>query len=112
MKAFTNCQVCIFGEFTQQDLYFDEETGLITPNYYYRTDGIEKIDLDGAVVAPGFLELQTNGLLGFHFTHFESKEKYQKELEKVSKHLVTRGVTGFWATVPTVSSETFQKVLS
>ncbi|KAI9849035.1 MAG: hypothetical protein M1837_005926 [Sclerophora amabilis] len=72
---------------------------------------MQEIDLGGKIVAPGFLELQTNGLLGFHFTHYEDDEQYQSQLRRVSKYLITKGVTGFWATVPTVSTDTFQKIL-
>lgn len=40
------------------------------------------------------LEVHTNGLLGFHFTHFEDEKEYAGQVDKVAKFLVTQGVTG------------------
>ncbi|KAI9873072.1 MAG: hypothetical protein M1830_000862, partial [Pleopsidium flavum] len=74
-------------------------------------DQADTVDLDGRTIAPGYLELQTNGVLGFHFTHFEDDEIYRSQLEKVSKYLVSKGVTGFWATIPTVSPDKVKKLL-
>lgn len=119
LKCFTNCLVCISGELVSQDLYFSADTGIITPNYYYRQEGVERIDLDGKVVAPGFLDLQTNGMQGVHFTRLGSQGaggegsdglEDQKMLETVSKAEVTHGVTGFWATVPTVEAARWKQV--
>jgi N-acetylglucosamine-6-phosphate deacetylase len=68
------------------------------------------IDLKGAIVAPGLIELQTNGVKGFHFTHFQSKEEYEVKLEETARYYATEGVTSFWATIPTVDSATFKRV--
>lgn len=101
-----------------QDLYFSSDTGMITPNYYYRQEGVERIDLDGKVVAPGFLDLQTNGMQGVHFTQLRSSDNSDQEadtedvkkLEMVSKVETSHGVTGWWATVPTVASTRWKRV--
>jgi N-acetylglucosamine-6-phosphate deacetylase len=66
--------------------------------------------LEEGIIAPGLLELHTNGLLGFHFTHFNDEEEYAGQIDKAAKFLVTQGVTGFWATIPTVSSDEYKKV--
>ncbi len=103
LKCFTNCQLCISGELIAQDLYFSPETGLLTPNYYYRSEGVERIDLGGAVVAPGFLDLQVNGWGGWHFTELgRGKEGEGDWLGEFAREEVRGGVTGWWATVPTV----------
>lgn len=107
--TFVNGRICRNGEIVEGDqLVVSEETGKILRRTGYI--GGEIIDLEDAIVAPGYLELQTNGLLGFHFTQFEDEQQYSKELEKVSKHLLTSGVTSFWATVPTVSKIDYEKV--
>lgn len=115
LKCFTNCLVCISGELISQDLYFSSDTGIITPNYYYRQEGVERIDLDGKVVAPGFLDLQTNGMQGLHFTRLRQggeadETEDEKKLEAVSKVEVSHGVTGWWATVPTVDPVRWKQV--
>lgn len=107
--TFVNGRMCIDGELLEgKQLVTSEETGLILKRTGYI--GGEIVDLEDAIIAPGYLELQTNGMLGFHFTHFESKPQYSTQLEKVSKFLITKGVTGFWATLPTVAEAEYKKV--
>lgn len=111
LKCFTNCQICLSGELIPQDVYFSPETGLITPNYYYRAEGVERIDLGGAIVAPGFLDLHTNGMLKVHFASMGREPKEDEEsLQLVARAQVTKGVTGFWATVPTVAPSRWKQV--
>ena len=101
--------LAIGGELVSDQLVVSEDTGLILPRTGYI--GGDAVDLEEGIIAPGLLELQTNGLLGFHFTHFENEQQYAAEVDKAAKYLVTQGVTGFWATVPTVSSDEFKQVL-
>lgn len=96
------------GKLIEDQLVVSDDTGLILPRTGYI--GGDAVDLEEGIIAPGFLELQTNGLLGFHFTHFTDEEQYAAEIDKAAKYLVTQGVTGFWGTIPTVSSEEFKKV--
>lgn len=110
MLCFTNCQACVAGELIQQDIYFSPESQTISPNYYYRTEGVERIDLGGAIVAPGFLELQTNGLQGVHFSQLGQKDDEQKLLQ-VARREVQAGVTAFWATLPTVDETQWKVIL-
>lgn len=117
LKCFTNGLVCISGELVAQDLYFSSETGIITPNYYFRQEGVERIDLDGKVVAPGFLDLHTNGMMGVHFTQLALGEgdgnaaaTDERRLEEVSRVEASHGVTGWWATVPTVNKDRWKQV--
>ncbi|OJD33352.1 n-acetylglucosamine-6-phosphate deacetylase [Diplodia corticola] len=106
---FTNGSYCLGGELVDDHLVISEETGRILKRTGYI--GGEIVDLEGNIVAPGFLELHTNGVNGFHFTHFEDEPQYQRKLEETAEHYVSQGVTGFWATIPTVSPDTFQKIL-
>lgn len=121
LVCFTNCLLCISGELVSQDVYFSTETGHITPNYYYRQQGVQRIDMGGLVVAPGFLDLQTNGLMGVHFTGLRSKQQEQDggvdggdadedRLLRVSRVEAQHGVTAWWATVPTVDRPRWKEV--
>lgn len=113
LKCFTNCLLCVSGELVAQDLYFSSEQGTITPNYYYRQEGVERIDLGGRVVAPGYLDLQTNGMNGVHFTQLatdEAGEGDEQKLAAVSKMEASHGVTAWWATVPTVDVHRWKQV--
>ena len=106
--SFLNCRLCINGELVEDQLVVSDDTGLILPRTGYI--GGDAVDLEEGIIAPGLLELQTNGLLGFHFTHFDNEKQYGEEIDKVAAFLTTQGVTGFWATVPTISGDKFKKV--
>lgn len=83
---------------------------------------MERIDLGGAaIVAPGFLDLQTNGMEGLHFTHLGAAGAAEEErlvdeadvvprLRRVARREVEGGVTGWWATVPTVEKGRWREV--
>jgi N-acetylglucosamine-6-phosphate deacetylase len=107
--TFTNCRLCVGGQLVEGErLVVSQDDGLILESTGYI--GGEIVDLDDAIIAPGFLELHTNGVNGFHYTNFESAPEYEMQLEKVSKYYPSQGITGFWATVPTVKPELYQKV--
>jgi N-acetylglucosamine-6-phosphate deacetylase len=106
---FVNCRQCINGTLTSLPLTIDSN-GLIIPNH--QLPGIfQTIDLKNAIISPGFLELQTNGALGFHFAHYGEPDTYQAGVQKLAQYLPKTGVTGFYPTVPTVSSSVFKQVL-
>ena len=116
--VFTNARLCISGQLTQPNsvLIASRSTGKILEVLYKKpthvsTSGNAKfIDLGNKILAPGFLELQTNGMRGFHFTHFENNEQYVQGLQEVAGYLPSQGVTGFWVTIPTVKADEFKKV--
>ncbi|OCK77731.1 carbohydrate esterase family 9 protein [Lepidopterella palustris CBS 459.81] len=107
--TFTNCRYCLNGELVDDHLVISDEKGTILRREGYI--GGEIVDLEDAIIAPGFLELQTNGVNGFHFTHFVNETQYERKLEETARYYVTQGVTGFWATIPTVAEEEFKKIL-
>lgn len=106
-----NGLVCHKGCTKPVHLTFSTVTGLIVDN---NTDvsAEHEVDLKGRFIAPGFIEVQTNGLLGFHFTHYNDAADYATKLDRIARHLPSQGVTGFYPTVPTVSTADFQRVSS
>lgn len=109
--TFTNCRLCISGKLLTANLVFCTDHGEIDTVDENAWAG-RRIDLQGKIVAPGYLELQTNGVNGFHFTHFENEEQYGRKLEETARYYATQGVTGFWVTIPTVAAEVYKKVCS
>ncbi|KAK3650911.1 hypothetical protein LTR56_005962 [Elasticomyces elasticus] len=109
--VFTNVRLCINGQLVSGKALTVSD-GIITSIEDASTvDNHEAIDLAGAILSPGFLELQTNGLRGFHFTHFDNETTYSKKLEEVARYLPQTGVTGFYPTIPTVHSDEFKRIL-
>ncbi|KAL8969541.1 MAG: hypothetical protein Q9197_004279 [Variospora fuerteventurae] len=81
--AFTNARICRHGAlFPPSPLYFDNVEGMIVVPPPDPTE-VETIDLQNRILAPAFLELQTNGCVGVHFTNHHSDEEYVENLEKV-----------------------------
>ena len=97
---------------TKQDELVVSEDGYFIGKKTDDVAAAKVIDLEGAIVAPGYIELQTNGMRGFHFTHFDDQASYSAKVDEIARYLVTQGVTAFYATIPTVSSEEFKKVSS
>jgi len=109
VTQFINCRQCINGTLVSSPLTVDSK-GFIIPNSPLLSN-TQTIDLKNAIISPGFLELQINGALGFHFAHVKEPPEYEAGITKLAKYLPSTGVTGFYPTVPTVSPEVFQRVL-
>lgn len=108
-----NCRLCIGGQLHPANLVFNEAGGRTSiRDVYHDRNRIwgKPMDMKNRVVAPGYLELQTNGVNGFHFTHFENEEQYIEKLAETARYYATVGVTGFYVTIPTVGTEVYKKV--
>lgn len=108
--CFINCRQCVDGVLISAPLTISS-TGFIVSNETPLPPGTQSIDLQNAIISPGFLELQINGALGFHFAHYSGPTTYQANVTKLAKYLPSTAVTGFYPTVPTVSRDVFQQVL-
>ncbi|CAO3628032.1 unnamed protein product [Mucor fragilis] len=70
------------------------------------------IDAKGAIVSPGFIDLQINGAFGIDFSDYEgSQEKLAKDIATVANGLLQNGCTAFCPTVVTSAPEVYSKVL-
>ena len=76
---YINCRQCISGSLFSSPLTIDSN-GLIIPNSPL-PENTQTIDLENAIISPGFLELQINGALGFHFAHYGESATYKQALE-------------------------------
>ena len=110
IKAFIGASMCIEGNEISDTFYIDLDDDSIVRNLGPEERPVETVDVEGCFIAPSFLELQTNGCLGVHFTNYKDSQTYQENLRSISRHLVTQGVGSFYVTLPTVSSEVFKKV--
>jgi N-acetylglucosamine-6-phosphate deacetylase len=106
---FINCRQCIAGQLVASPLTIDED-GLIIPTTPL-PPSTTTIDLQNQIIAPGFIEIQINGALGFHFANYVDSVSYTEGIQKLSHYLPSTGVTGFYPTVPTVSTDVFHSVL-
>lgn len=85
-----------------QNLFFDQHR-----------DADEVIDAEGALVVPGYLDIQINGGYGIDFADNEgSLEKIQADIDTVAKGLLQYGCTAFCPTVVSSAPEVYNKVIT
>lgn len=114
---FTNCHLCDKGRiFKCTDLYVNNELGKIVDKPG-DSENILTEDLSGNILAPGFLDIQNNGLFGFNFTEGKAGEStddmYRFSLfykDSLAKYLAL-GVTSICPTVTTTKPDIYSSVI-
>lgn len=66
-------------------------------------------DCRGALIAPGYIDLQINGAFGHDFS--SADEASEEMLQTVAKLLTSHGVTAFAPTIVSSDAETYKTVL-
>ena len=69
-------------------------------------EGIDKIDVQGAYISPGFIDLHIHGYGGY-----DVMDGDVTKLQTISKAIAANGVTSFLATTMTMSMEDIQQAL-
>ena len=115
---FTNCHLIDNGQlYEYTDLYINNKTKKISHPPSNPDLVKETIDLKGQILAPGFIDIQNNGIYGLNFSNLnsESTEEDITEFKRFYKDAMTKYLsTGVTATCPTVTSnfpEVYEKVL-
>ena len=114
---YTNCHLIDNGQVYQRtDLYVNNTTKKICEKPKGPAS-IKVVDLHGKYLAPGFIDIQNNGIYGLNFSNLSSSSSDEEILmfEKFYKDAMTKYLsTGVTATCPTVTSnfpEVYEKVL-
>lgn len=103
---FTNGYLCDEGKLVYGELYIDNTTKRIVEKP--SEELIQNIvDLNGLVLAPGFIDIQINGIYGVNFSSLKSKQLYKDVMQKY----VTTGVTAICPTVTSNFPDIYDKVL-
>ncbi|KKY18154.1 putative n-acetylglucosamine-6-phosphate deacetylase [Phaeomoniella chlamydospora] len=116
VTKFTNCFLVKGDRLVYEDLWIDATTGKILKSqeafYGSLVTPDQTIDLQGKIVAPGFIDVQLNGAAGFNFSvPQETPEEFEAGLKKVNQHLIENGVTSYLPTVVSSLREVYHKVL-
>lgn len=113
---FTNCRLCDNGALIAGDLYADSKLGKIVAAPPAGAQ-IETVNLQGKILAPGFIDIQNNGIYGLNFSSLNSKSSpldvaqfkaFYRDC--MAKYLAT-GVTALCPTVTSNFPEVYEKVL-
>lgn len=106
-----------FLQLRRSDLFIDAESGKIISGQAHffstRKDVDQTIDLQGNIIAPGYIDAQINGAYGVDFSRIdEGDAAYLKGLNEVSRRIVETGTTSYVPTIITQRKELYQKVSS
>lgn len=117
MLRLTNCHLCDRGIIVHNtDLYIDTATGKIVDGPLDGTT-FRTVDLGGRIVAPGYIDIQNNGIYGLNFSALNehSTPADVAEFEAFYRDVMAKYVkTGVTSLCPTVTSNfplVYQKVL-
>lgn len=115
ITKFTNCRLVRNGRLVEADLWVSSSTGKILRSqeefYEHQLSPDQVVDLDGRILAPGFIDVQLNGAQGFDFSvPQDDAGAYQSGLKLVNSGLIRGGVTSYLPTVTSQRSEVYSKV--
>ena len=111
----TNCRLILPSSIEARDLWIDTKTGrILDPQSTFFTDRkapARTVDLEGRLIAPGFIDLQLNGCFGIDFGAPQSlDEEYAAAFTRAKVELLKGGVTSFAPTVISTGLEAYRKV--
>lgn len=115
ITKFTNCRILKNGALVEQDLWIDSFSGKILRDqeafYELHLSPDQVINLNGRILAPGFIDVQLNGAQGFDYSVPQAtREEYDAGFIESNRGLIKTGVTSFLPTTVSTTAEAYQKV--
>ena len=95
MKCLYNGKIIISGKlYHKKAILFDEKIrNIINEEEINNIDGIEKIDVKGKYISPGFIDMHIHG-----FDGFDTMDATEEAMQAISKGIARNGVTSFLPT--------------
>ncbi|XP_065347387.1 N-acetylglucosamine-6-phosphate deacetylase [Cloeon dipterum] len=111
LVQFVNCRLLRDHSIVKDDLWV--RNGKIeNPEKLFFDEKVQadvRIDCQGAIIAPGFIDLQINGGFGIDFSH--DIAKVEEGVAKVAKGILAHGVTSFCPTLVTSPAKLYHQNL-
>ncbi|XP_061701216.1 N-acetylglucosamine-6-phosphate deacetylase isoform X2 [Syngnathoides biaculeatus] len=106
-----NCRILRDHRLQREDLWVREGKILDPEKLFFDEQGYadEQVDCGGAVVAPGFIDVQINGGYGVDFS--QPSDRVGDGVSLVARKLLEHGVTSFCPTLVTSPAHVYRKVL-
>ncbi|KAH8690845.1 putative N-acetylglucosamine-6-phosphate deacetylase [Talaromyces proteolyticus] len=116
ITKFTNCRILKNNRLVEQDLWIDSFSGKILRDqeafYELHLSPDQVINLQGRIVAPGFIDVQLNGAQGFDYSVPQAtREEYDAGFIASNRGLIKTGVTSFLPTTVSTTAENYKQVL-
>lgn len=111
LLQFVNCKILRNHEIVGEDVWVRNGI-LVNPEKVFFDERIKadkKINCNGALISPGFIDIQINGGFGVDFSH--DVDSVEEGVSKVAYGILAHGVTSFCPTLVTSAASVYKKVL-
>lgn len=111
ITQFINCRILREHQLQREDLWVRDGRILDPEKLFFDEQGYadERVNCEGSIIAPGFIDVQINGGYGIDFS--QASEDVSSGLSFVSKKILQHGVTSFCPTLVTSPPAVYHKVL-
>lgn len=111
ITQFINCRILRDHQLHREDLWVREGRILDPEKLFFDEQGYadERVDCEGSIMAPGFIDVQINGGYGIDFS--QASEDVCSGISLVAKKILEHGVTSFCPTLVTSPPDVYHKVL-
>ncbi|XP_019131981.2 N-acetylglucosamine-6-phosphate deacetylase [Larimichthys crocea] len=111
ITQFINCRILRDHRLQREDLWVRDGRILDPEKLFFDEQGYadKRVDCEGSIIAPGFIDVQINGGYGVDFS--QPSEDVGSGLSFVAKKILEHGVTSFCPTLVTSPPPVYHKVL-
>uniref|UniRef100_A0A8C2WF61 N-acetylglucosamine-6-phosphate deacetylase n=1 Tax=Cyclopterus lumpus TaxID=8103 RepID=A0A8C2WF61_CYCLU len=111
VTQFTQCRVLREHRLQREDLWVRDGRILDPEKLFFDEQGYadQRVDCEGSIIAPGFIDVQINGGYGVDFS--QPSEDVSSGVSFVSQKILQHGVTSFCPTLVTSPPGVYHKVL-
>ncbi|XP_071322379.1 N-acetylglucosamine-6-phosphate deacetylase [Trachinotus anak] len=111
ITQFINCRILREQELQREDLWVREGRILDPEKLFFDEQGYadKRVDCEGSIIAPGFIDVQLNGGYGVDFS--QASDDIGDGVSIVAKKILEHGVTSFCPTLVTSPPAVYHKVL-
>uniref|UniRef100_A0A3B4YXF6 N-acetylglucosamine-6-phosphate deacetylase n=1 Tax=Seriola lalandi dorsalis TaxID=1841481 RepID=A0A3B4YXF6_SERLL len=111
ITQFINCRILREHELHREDLWVREGRILDPEKLFFDEQGYadKRVDCEGSIIAPGFIDVQINGGFGIDFS--QASDDVGAGVSSVAKKVLEHGVTSFCPTLVTSPPAVYHKVL-
>lgn len=111
ITQFVNCRILRDHQLQREDLWVREGRILDPEKLFFDEKGFadERVDCEGSIIAPGFIDTQINGGFGVDFS--QPSAEVAAGVRLVGKRILEHGVTSFCPTLVTSPPSVYHQVL-
>uniref|UniRef100_UPI0037E9008A N-acetylglucosamine-6-phosphate deacetylase n=1 Tax=Semicossyphus pulcher TaxID=241346 RepID=UPI0037E9008A len=111
ITQFINCRILRDHRLQREDLWVRDGRILDPEKLFFDEQGYadKRVDCEGRIIAPGFIDVQINGGYGIDFSR--GSEDVSSGVSFVAKKILEHGVTSFCPTLVTSPPDIYHKVL-